>query len=100
MTRNPNSEKALRIKQLGAEVVQGDLWDVISLKNAMDGAEAVFGVFFVSFAHISIVESISAQVTDYYDPKNFAQGQTSEMFLGKNLVDAAIEAGVKFFVWR
>ena len=42
----------------------------------------------------------SAQVTDYYDPKNFAAGQTSEMLLGKNLVDAAIGAGVKFFVWR
>ncbi|KAF8549040.1 NAD(P)-binding protein [Imleria badia] len=81
VTRNPTSEKALTLKQLGAEVVQGDLWDVPSLKNAMNGAEGVFGV------------------TDYYDPKNFAQGQTSEMLLGKNLVDAAIAADVKFFVW-
>ncbi|KAN0084223.1 hypothetical protein V8E55_007727 [Tylopilus felleus] len=81
VTRNPSSEKALKLKELGVEVVQGDLWDVPSLKNAMSGAEGVFGV------------------TDYYDPKNFAQGQTSEMLLGKNLVDAAIQAGVKFFVW-
>lgn len=44
VTRNPTSEKALRLKQLGAEVVQGDLWDVTSLKNAMSGAEGVFGV--------------------------------------------------------
>lgn len=44
VTRNPNSEKASKLKQLGAEVVQGDLWDVASLKNAMDGAEGVFGV--------------------------------------------------------
>jgi len=81
VTRSPDSEKASRLKQLGAEVVQGDLWDLSSLKNAMDGAEGVFGV------------------TDYYDPKNFAQGHTSEMLLGKNLVDAAIEVGVKFFIW-
>lgn len=53
VTRNPNSEKALEIKQLGAEVVQGDLWDVSSLKDAMNGAEAVFGVTFISFVRIS-----------------------------------------------
>lgn len=44
VTRNPNSEAALKLKQLGAEVVKGDLWDVASLKNAMKGAEGVFGV--------------------------------------------------------
>ncbi|KAI9569974.1 hypothetical protein HD554DRAFT_2089140 [Boletus coccyginus] len=81
VTRNPDSGRALRLKQLGVEVVQGDLWDVPSLKNAMDGAEGVFGV------------------TNYYDPKNFAQGQFSETLLGKNLVDAAIAVGVKFFIW-
>ncbi|KIJ12333.1 hypothetical protein PAXINDRAFT_163925 [Paxillus involutus ATCC 200175] len=81
VTRNPNSEKALKLKELGAEVVQADLWDVPSLKNAMSGVEGVFGV------------------TDYYDPKNSAQGHTSEVLLGKNLVDAAVESDVKFFVW-
>ncbi|KAG8216856.1 hypothetical protein J3R82DRAFT_7119 [Butyriboletus roseoflavus] len=81
VTRNTNSEKALRLKALGAEVVQGDLWDVPSLTNAMNGAEGVFGV------------------TDYYDPKNSAQGPTSEVLLGKNLVDAAVASGVKFFIW-
>ncbi|KAG9313438.1 hypothetical protein JVU11DRAFT_5760 [Chiua virens] len=81
VTRNPNSEKALKIKQLGAEVVQGDLWNVESLKNAMKGAEGVFGV------------------TDYFDPKISAQDPTSEVVLGTNMVDAAIAVGVKFFVW-
>ncbi|KAF9237366.1 hypothetical protein BU15DRAFT_88804 [Melanogaster broomeanus] len=81
VTRNPTSEKALKLKELGAEVVQADLWDVPSLKNAMNGVEAVFGV------------------TDYYDPKNSAQGHTSEMILGKNLVDAAVASDVKFFIW-
>ncbi|KAF8545773.1 NAD(P)-binding protein [Imleria badia] len=47
----------------------------------MKGAEGVFGV------------------TNPFDPKNLAQGQTSETLMGKNLIDAAIEADVKFFVW-
>ncbi|KAF8552074.1 NAD(P)-binding protein [Imleria badia] len=81
VTRNANSEKAQKLKQLGAEVVEGDLWDVASLKNAMKGSEGVFGV------------------TDYYDPKNLAQGETSETLMGKHLVDAATEADVKLFVW-
>ncbi|KAF9225841.1 NAD(P)-binding protein [Gyrodon lividus] len=81
VTRNPNSDKALKLQELGAEVVQADLWDVPSLKIAMNGVEAVFGV------------------TDYYDPKNSAQGHTSEMLLGKNLVDVAVESNIKFFVW-
>ena len=50
VTRNPTSEKALRLKELGAEVVQGDLWDVTSLKNAMNGVEGVFGVIFGSLS--------------------------------------------------
>lgn len=40
------------------------------------------------------------QVTDYYDPKNFAQGHNSEMLLGKNLVDAAKAMDVKYLIWR
>ena len=51
MTRDLNSEKALKLKQLGVEVVQADQWDVTSLKNAMDGAEAVFGVTPIRFAY-------------------------------------------------
>lgn len=47
VTRNPNSERALRLKQLGVEVVHGDLWDVPSLKSAMNGAEGVFGVILI-----------------------------------------------------
>ena len=50
VTRNTNSEKALKLKQLGAEVVQGDLWNVASLKNAIKGSEGVFGVIVILFA--------------------------------------------------
>ena len=100
VTRNPNSEKALELKQLGVEVVQGDHWDVLSLKNAMNGAEAVFGVISVLFFAMSLAKGPFPQVTNFWDPENFAQGPTSETLLGKNMVDAAIEADIKFFVWR
>ncbi|KAG1862807.1 hypothetical protein DFJ58DRAFT_227418 [Suillus subalutaceus] len=81
ITRNSSSEKALKLKTLGAEVAEADLWDINSLKQALSGVEAVFGI------------------TDYYDPKNFAQGHNSEMLLGKNLVDAAKAMDVKYFIW-
>ncbi|OAX42637.1 NAD(P)-binding protein [Rhizopogon vinicolor AM-OR11-026] len=81
VTRNPNSEKAIKLKTLGAEVAQADLWDIDSLKQVLSGVEAVYGV------------------TDYYDPKNTAQGHNSEMLLGKNLVDAAEATNVKYFIW-
>lgn len=81
ITRNSSSEKALKLKTLGAEVAQADLWDIDSLKQALSDVEAVYGV------------------TDYYDPKNFAQGHNSEMLLGKNLVDAAKAMDVKYFIW-
>lgn len=81
ITRNCSSEKALKLKSLGAEVAQADLWDIDSLKQALSGVEAVYGV------------------TDYYDPKNVAQGHNSEMLLGKNLIDAAKATDVRYFIW-
>ncbi|KAH7886928.1 hypothetical protein F5I97DRAFT_1936520 [Phlebopus sp. FC_14] len=81
VTRNPRSERALKLKELGAQVVQADQWDIQSLKNALTGVEAVFGI------------------TDYYDPKTSAQGHASEMLLGKNMVDAAVQTGVQLFIW-
>lgn len=44
MTRKPDSDAAKAIAALGAEVVQGNLDDVDSLKAAMDGAWGVFAV--------------------------------------------------------
>ncbi|KAG2117276.1 uncharacterized protein F5147DRAFT_305941 [Suillus discolor] len=81
ITRNCSSEKALKLKSFGAEVAQADLWDIDSLKQALSGVEAVYGV------------------TDYYDPKNVAQGHNSEMLLGRNLIDAAKATDVKYFIW-
>ncbi|KAJ6564059.1 NAD(P)-binding protein [Mycena capillaripes] len=72
--------KALIAK--GVDVVVGNLWDKESVKNAMRGSEAVFGN------------------TNFWDPEVYpADPQGKGETQGKNLVDAAKEVGVKFFIW-
>ena len=44
ITRNPTSDAAKTLAARGAEVVIGDLWDKESIKKALTGVEAVFGV--------------------------------------------------------
>ena len=44
ITRNPNSESAIQLAEQGAEVVQADLDDVESLKNAFKSAYGAFCV--------------------------------------------------------
>lgn len=52
VTRDPGSEKAKALAQLGAEVVTADIDDPQSMKHALEGA---YGAFFVTFywAHFS-----------------------------------------------
>ena len=52
VTRDPNSEKAKALAQLGAEIVTADIDDPQSMKRALEGA---YGAFFVTFywAHFS-----------------------------------------------
>ncbi|KAJ7346372.1 NAD(P)-binding protein [Mycena albidolilacea] len=73
--------KALIAK--GIEVVVGNLWDKESLKTAIHGSEVVFGN------------------TNFWDPEVFPADPkgAGEITQGKNLVDAAKEVGVKFFIW-
>ncbi|KAJ7890094.1 NAD(P)-binding protein [Mycena olivaceomarginata] len=73
--------KALIAK--GIEVVVGNLWDKESLKTAIRGSEVVFGN------------------TNFWDPEVFPADPkgAGEITQGKNLVDAAKEVGVKFFIW-
>ena len=75
LTRNPDSDKATALKQAGAEVVQGDLEDVSSLRAALEGCYGVFGV------------------------TNFWEHFDKEQQQGKNLVDAVHTAGVEHFVF-
>ncbi|EGN94231.1 hypothetical protein SERLA73DRAFT_144748 [Serpula lacrymans var. lacrymans S7.3] len=79
ITRSSSSDAAQELKNRGAEVVQADLLDVESIKRAVSGCECVFGV------------------TDYTALRE--KGYRIEEQVGKSLVDAAKEAGVRFFVW-
>ncbi|KAJ7195313.1 NAD(P)-binding protein [Mycena pura] len=75
------ASKALIAK--GVEVVVGNLWDKESLKQAIRGSDVVFGN------------------TNFWDPEVFPvdlEGR-GEITQGKNLVDAAKEEDVKFFIY-
>jgi uncharacterized protein YbjT (DUF2867 family) len=74
LTRHAESAGAEVLRQLGAEVVAGNLADVPALARAMSGCEAVFGL------------------------TNFWEHFGCEIIHGKNLVDAAREAGVRHLV--
>ncbi|KAJ7160621.1 hypothetical protein C8R43DRAFT_1124085 [Mycena crocata] len=81
ITRNPEAEGAQSLKALGVEVVKGDTLDKASLVSALRGSEGVFGV---------TVAILPLE----------AEGEgPNEVMQGKNMVDAAKAAGVKFFVF-
>lgn len=75
LTRYPASAKALALKNEGAEIVQGDLEDMNSLREAMKNVYGVFGV------------------TSYWE--HFEK----EYHQGKNLVEAVYQTGIKHFVF-
>src|SRR5678816_3083604 len=77
ITRDPNKDKAKALAAAGAEVVQGDLDDVESLKKAFAGAHGVYAV-------TNFWEHFSGE-------KEKAQA--------KNIADAAKAAGVKHVIW-
>lgn len=75
--RNPDSAAAKAVEALGASLVTGDLLDKKSVLTAAAGARAVFSV----------------QMPDMADLAG-----DSELVQGRNLVEAAHEAGVRQFV--
>ncbi len=75
LTRNSNSEKAKALNDAGADVVNGDLEDIESLKAAMDGCYGVFGV------------------------TNFWEHFGKEYQQGKNLIDAVAASNVEHFIF-
>ncbi|KAJ7802278.1 NAD(P)-binding protein [Mycena olivaceomarginata] len=84
ISRSLDSAASKALIAEGVEVVVADLWDKESLKNAIRGSEVVFGI------------------TNFWDPEVFKPTDpkgTGEITQGKNLVDAAKEVGVKFFIW-
>ncbi|KAJ7059697.1 NAD(P)-binding protein [Mycena amicta] len=83
ISRSLDSEKSKALIARGIEVVVADLFDKESLKKAVRGSEIVFGV------------------TNFWDPTVFPADPkgAGEITQGKNLVDAAKEEGVKYFLW-
>lgn len=76
LSRNPESERARAIEDLGVIVVKGDFDDAESLATAMQGVDGVFAV------------------TDFWE-----HGYAKEVAHGRQLVDAAKLAGVAHFVF-
>lgn len=77
LTRNTNSDKAKALSAKGAEVVQVDVDNESSLKNAFDG---VYGVYAVTF------------FWEHFSPEK-------ELEHAKSIAEAAKETGVQHVIW-
>lgn len=77
VTRNPNSESARRLRDMGAELVAADLSDSTSVHSAVEGSEGIFSV------------------QNYWDS---SVGFDGEIAQARNLAAAAKSAGVAHFV--
>ena len=75
LTRKPDAPAAQALRELGAEIVQGDLDDIASLHSALEGCYGAFGV------------------TNFWE--HFAKEETQ----GRNLVNAVAAAGIEHFVF-
>jgi len=76
LTRNPAGPAGQALAARGIEVVAGDLADAGSLRAALSGADAVFGV-----------------------QNSRTAGFAGEVHQGRTLIDAAVAAGVGHFVY-
>ncbi|KAJ7629209.1 NAD(P)-binding protein [Mycena polygramma] len=83
VSRSLDSDASKALIAKGVEVVVGDLWDKESIKKAIRGSDVVFGT------------------TNFWAPDVFPADPKGkgEITQGKNLVDAAKEIGIKFFIW-
>ncbi|KAJ6471142.1 NAD(P)-binding protein [Mycena vitilis] len=80
ISHDPSSEAAQKLKARGVEVVKGDTADKASLVGALRGSEGIFAVTLSGFPPYTVEKP--SQVTH-----------------GRNIVDAAKEAGIKFFIF-
>lgn len=76
LTRDRSSKRAQALEALGAEVVQGDMGDVASLRPVFAGAYGVYSV-----------------------QNPFIGGPEAEVIQGKNVADVAKESGVQHLVY-
>ena len=76
MSRRPDQEKAQRLSDQGAQVVQADMDDPQSLRSALEGAYGVYSV-----------------------QNGIASGFDREVAQGRNVADAAHSAGVRHLIY-
>ncbi|KAL1917136.1 uncharacterized protein VTP21DRAFT_4792 [Calcarisporiella thermophila] len=81
ITRNPDSPNAKTLASRGVEVIKANLADPKDLDKAFKGAYAVFAV------------------TNYFDSETAQSDHRLEERQGKNMVDAALKAGVQHFIY-
>jgi uncharacterized protein YbjT (DUF2867 family) len=77
LTRNPDSESARSLADLGAEVVRADIDDAASMRAALEGA---YGAYFVTF------------FWEHFSPDK-------ELAQAKLLAEVASEVGLKHVIW-
>ncbi|KAJ6113568.1 hypothetical protein N7523_006885 [Penicillium sp. IBT 18751x] len=80
LTRNPSSDASQALASQGAEIQQADGFDKTSMRAAFAGSWGVF-------------------VNINSDDKSIKEKGLTEVDLGKTIVDAAAEAGVRHFVF-
>lgn len=78
VTRDPTKPAAQSYQKKGVEIVKGDVDDLASVKAALKGAHTVYAMTVV-----------------LYRPG----GKEDEIQQGKNLADAAVAAGVEYYIW-
>lgn len=78
LTRDPSKSNAQDLAKKGVEVVQADIDDAVSLRKAFEGAHTVF-----------------AYTITIYDGHTLEH----EIQQGRALADAAVAAGVPFYIW-
>ncbi|KAI0015229.1 NMRAL1 protein [Xylariomycetidae sp. FL0641] len=77
VTRDVNKESSKKLAQRGVEVVAADMEDKNSLVKAFSGSDTVFAV------------------TNYWEMPSMEREERQ----GRNMADAAKEAGVKHYIW-
>ncbi|MBK0401353.1 NmrA/HSCARG family protein [Adhaeribacter sp. BT258] len=77
VTRNPDSEKAKALAELGAELIQADIDDPKSMQRALDGA---YGAYFVTF------------FWEHFSPEK-------ELAEARSMAQAAKDANLKHVIW-
>ncbi|KAH8660348.1 nmrA family transcriptional regulator [Xylariales sp. PMI_506] len=77
ITRDPSKPNAVELSQQGVQMVAADLSSKSSILQAIRGSDAVFGV------------------TNYWEKGTLEH----EVMQGKNLADAAKEAGIAHLIW-